>query len=219
MDEFSRIRAKTRRNRGTHLLSRVFSLAAALSIAVLAPISAALASGGHGDAPPPAEAKPPEPPPPPPPPPPRPRLPPPVLNGPIAAPAPKPRLIWLADRNTGLALGGYDPVAYWVDHHPRMGSRDLQLEWGGTTWQFASQGNLDAFRADPEVYAPLFGGRCAFAVANGHPTEGSPISFIVWRDKLLLFADPVSRTAFLEDPDRLLGEAERRWPALLDDLP
>lgn len=215
MDEFSRIRAKTRRNRGSLFLCCLFSTILALDL----PLSpSASANSGHDAPPAAASEKPPEPPPPPPTPP-RPRTPPPVLKGPIAAPAPKLRMIWVSDPNTGLAIGGYDPIAYFLEGRPRLGSRDFQLDWGGTTWQFANQGDRDAFRADPQVYAPLFGGRCAFAIANGHPAEGSPGHFLIWKNKLLLFADAVSRAAFLEAPDRLFAEAERRWPGLLADLP
>lgn len=126
---------------------------------------------------------------------------------------------WVADPDTGLALGGYDPVAYWASERPRLGSREFQLDWGGTTWEFVNEGNRTAFQADPEVYAPRFGGHCAFAIASGYSTEGTPGHFVVWKGKLLLFADAVSRAAFLQDPDRLLAEADRRWPALLADMP
>ncbi|MDK9697722.1 MAG: hypothetical protein OEL76_15175 [Siculibacillus sp.] len=178
----------------------------------------ALASGGHEA--PPAAAAPAEPPPPPPPP--SPRLPPPdvrpPIDGPIAAPAPKARVPILADRLTGVALGGYDPVIYFLEDRPALGHDRFQWDWGGTTWWFRNEGDLAAFRAAPEVFAPLFAGRCAFAVARGRPAEGSPLHHLVLRGRLLLFADALSRRAFLEDPDRLLAEATRRWPAMAVDL-
>lgn len=188
-------------------------------VAILLAPTPILASGGGHDAPPPAAA--PEPPPPPPPPPP-PRQPPPdvrpPIDGPIAAPAPKPRVRMLADPTTGIALGGYDPVLYFLDDRPGLGNDRFQTDWGGTTWWFRNEGDRAAFTAAPEVYAPLFGGRCAFAVARGWPTEGSPLFHLVWRGRLLLFADAVARVAFLSDPDRLLAEAERRWPGLAAEL-
>lgn len=223
MDEFSGIRATMRpiRGRTRARLAPAFAprrrpvLAAVLVLA--STLLAHANSGGHDPAPAPAAA--PAKPEPPPPPPPRPRPPPAKLDGPVAAPTPKPRLIWLADRTTGLALGGFDPVAYFLDGRAVEGAPAHELDWGGTTWRFADEGSLAAFRDAPEVYAPLYGGRCAFAVAAGRPTEGSPIHFLIWHDRLLLFADAVSRAAFLADPDRLFAEAQRRWPALLADLP
>lgn len=222
MDHFSGIRAKTRLNRetiaptGTAVRRR--AAAVALAAALCAP-GPAFASGGH-DAPPPAAAAPAVPSPPPPPP--APRQPPPdvrpPIEGPIAAPAPKARVPFLADTGTGVALGGYDPVLYFLEDRAELGRDRHQLDWGGTTWWFRNEGDLAAFRADPEVYAPLFAGRCAFGVAQGRPAEGSPLHHVVWRGKLLLFADAVARRAFLEAPDRLLAEAQRRWPAMAMEL-
>lgn len=219
MDQFNRIRAKTRRKRGTDAGSaagsRRFVLLLCLGLA--APLDA-LASGGHDTPPPaPAPAAAPEPPPPPPPRPPPPDVRPPI-DGPIAAPTPKARVPFLADTTTGIALGGYDPVLYFLEDRPVLGRERFQLDWGGTTWWFRNEGDLVAFRAAPEVYAPLFAGRCAFAVAQGRPAEGSPLHHLVWRGRLLLFADATSRVAFLEAPDHLLAEAERRWPRMALDL-
>lgn len=224
MDQFSGIRAKTRRKRdardgGRPTASGLAGTFAALvlALALLAP-APLLASGGHG-APPPAAA--PEPPPPPPPPP-EPRKPPPdvrpPIDGPIAAPAPKARVRYLAEPATGVALGGYDPVLYFLEDRPVMGVARFQYDWGGTTWWFKNEGDLSAFRTTPEVYAPRFAGRCAFAIARGRPAEGSPLHHLVWRGRLLLFADATSRVAFLADPDRLLAEADRRWPAIAQEL-
>ncbi len=221
MDEFSGIRAETRRKRESARLSRVarppiaLFLALLLGLPSLAPPARA---SDHGAAPAAAPPPPPEPPKPPPPPP-RPRQPPPVLNGPIAAPGPKPHMTWIGDRISGLALGGFDPMAYFLDARPILGTRDHELAWDGTTWHFANDGNLAAFRDAPDLYAPIFGGRCAFAIANGRPTEGSPLHFLVYGGRLLFFADPVSRAAFLQDPVRLLADAERRWPGILAEMP
>lgn len=221
MPEFSRIRAMSRPNRDgsrgpTTIPARLSSLALVLAL-VLAP--GAFASDPHAATPaPPAAAseatpepvKTPAR---------RAERPPPHLDGPVAQPAPRPRLTYLADPATGRALGGYDPVAYFLFDRPILGDPDRQIDWGGTTWLFVDEGTRAAFHDAPEVYAPLFGGRCAFAVAAGRPAEGSPRHFVIHRGRLLLFADAVSRAAFLLDPDRLLAEAERRWPALLADLP
>lgn len=211
MDEFSGNRAKAGHRGG---IARVCLCALALALSA---VGETLAGGGGHDTPaaPPAAAPPP---PPPPPPPPRPRDPPPALST-LAAPAPKPRLTWVGDPATGLALGGHDPVAYFLFDRAVLGTSSHELSWGGTTWQFLDEGSLAAFRDAPATYAPLFGGRCVFAVARGLPTEGSPLHHVVRNGRLMLFADALSRAAFLTDPDRLLAEAERRWPALLADLP
>lgn len=219
MEEFSGIRAvrRPKRDDGRRRAGPgIFALALALAVpASETPVAAA----DHGA---PAEHAAPQPAPPQPaptPPPPAHRPPPPVLNGPPAAAEPHPRPRWLADPTTGRALGGYDPVAYFLNGRPTLGDPDHQLDWGGVTWFFRDEGTEAAFRDAPEIYAPLFAGRCAFAVSQGRPAEGSPHYFVVFRGRLLLFADATARAAFLLAPDRLLAEAERRWPALLADLP
>lgn len=236
MDQFSGIRAKTRRKRdlGSETADepaqrpraraiaadhgRAHVLALAVLVAVLLAPPGATASDPHA-APEPAPAAAPPPPPPPPPP---PRKPPPdiqpPISGEIAKPAPLPRIRWLDDPMTGLALGGYDPIGYFLDDAPTLGSDRFEYDWGGTTWRFRNEGDLAAFREHPEIYTPDFAGYCAFAVARGFPTRGSPLYHLVWRGRLLLFADATNRVAFLSDPDRLLAEARRRWPALSADL-
>lgn len=223
MHEFSGIRARTGRCRffarrrddaGARTPVSTVLVALALLLAA-APASANSSSHDEAPKPAPAAAEPPAPPPPPRPPPP----PPPKLDGPVARPTPTPIVRFIADRMTGRALGGFDPVGYFMWGEPRIGDPTLQYDWAGVTWLFVDEGTRAAFRDAPKTYAPMFGGRCAFAVAQGRPAEGSPRHFVVQGGRLLLFADPASRAAFLLDPDRLLAEAERRWPAILSDLP
>lgn len=135
--------------------------------------------------------------------------------------APKPaqwvppkRYHFVADTYTGLAIGGNDAVAFFVDGEPRQGSPDHELDWGGTTWHFLNEGNLAAFKQSPEIYAPRFGGRCAFALSQGLLVEGMPQFFVVHRDRLYLFANAGYRAAFLTNPDALARQAEQEWPVL-----
>lgn len=233
MDHFSGIRAETRRGTGAHRpraggvpcldlrrrAIRVLLAGLVATVAFAGDRAAASGGGGHDPAPAPAPAPAAEPPPPPPPKPRPPPPPPPKLDGPIAAEAPKPRIDWLADPYTGFALGGYDPVAYWTEGRPVLGRADFEYAWQNTTWRFANVGNLAAFRNAPETYAPLFAGRCAFAVSQGRPTEGSPLYPAIVGGRLLLFADATARAAFMLAPDRLLSTAIARWPEVSADLP
>jgi len=127
---------------------------------------------------------------------------------------PPKRYHFVMDAFTGLALGGNDPVAFFVDGEARVGSSDHELDWGGTTWHFVNEGNLVAFKQNPEVYAPQFGGRCAFALSQGLLVEGMPQFFVIRRDRLYLFANAGYRAAFLTNPDALASEAAREWPLL-----
>lgn len=123
------------------------------------------------------------------------------------------------DETTGFAIGGYDPVAYFIDGQPRRGMAEFQFEWRGGTWLFVNEGNLAAFHDRPDVYTPMFGGYCAFAVAQGRPAEGSPLHFTVYNGRLYLFANAASRLAFLEAAPSLAAEAAKRWPEVSRDLP
>src|SRR5688572_11145764 len=74
----------------------------------------------------------------------------------------------------GFAMDGYDPVAYVTDGRPVAGSSQFETKWNGALWRFASAAHRDAFRTDPERYAPQFGGYCAYAVSQGYTANGDP---------------------------------------------
>ena len=74
----------------------------------------------------------------------------------------------------GVAIHGYDPVAYFTDGKPVEGKSDITFDWQGATWRFASVEHQKAFAATPEKYAPQYGGYCAFAVAKNSTKTSSP---------------------------------------------
>jgi hypothetical protein len=117
------------------------------------------------------------------------------------------------DRISGVAISGYDPVAYFVTGEAVAGSSRYEIIWNGAAWRFANQGNRDAFLADPAVYAPRFGGYDADAVASGITTPGDPHVFAITGDRLFLFRDVGSRKDFLASPARAEA-AETAWPGL-----
>ena len=83
------------------------------------------------------------------------------------------------DATHGVALEGYDAVAYFLDHRPIRGIDAYSHTWSGVVWKFASAEHRDLFAADPERYAPQYGGYCAFAVANRTTAHGSPKQWAV----------------------------------------
>ena len=68
---------------------------------------------------------------------------------------------------TGLAISGVDPVGYFTDGKPVFGRPDVELTYDGTVWRFENEGNRAAFKADPDVYMPRFGGYDPVAIAQG----------------------------------------------------
>jgi len=116
--------------------------------------------------------------------------------------------VFVPDPISGYALGGHDPVAYFVDGVPRRGSREYVHSWGGTEWVFVNEGNKAAFAADPLIYAPLYAGCGAYGLAEGYATAGSPLIFAFVDQRLVLFHSRVNRFLFLINVSQLAQDAE-----------
>ncbi|MCP5373142.1 MAG: YHS domain-containing protein [Hyphomicrobiales bacterium] len=119
---------------------------------------------------------------------------------------------------SGAAIQGADPVAYFTQGKAVQGSKDHTLQWRGATWRFASAGNLALFKADPERYAPQFGGYCAFAVSKGATAEIDPKAWSIVNGKLYLNYSPGVRDTWARDVDGNIAKAEANWPALRQGL-
>lgn len=115
---------------------------------------------------------------------------------------------FLADPVTGYAIGGYDPVAFFVDRRPRMGQPKLEYSWRGARWLFLNEGNKAAFERAPEVYAPQFAGCGAYALAEGYATAGNPSIFVVIEDRLYFFHTVVNRFLFLVERETAIADAQ-----------
>lgn len=126
----------------------------------------------------------------------------------------EPDFTFVANPLTGVALDGYDPVSYFTEPEPLPGRPDFDHLWAGRPWYFASAANRDAFIAAPTVYAPLFGGHGAMALARGYLSDGNPAIYLVHRDRLVLFYSIGNREAFALNPDRALVQALGHWERL-----
>jgi hypothetical protein len=120
----------------------------------------------------------------------------------------------IVDRFSGLAIHGYDPVAYFVDGRPVLGLADFEAWQGGAVWRFHNEGNRADFLAHPEVYGPQYGGYDPVDVARGVTVAGNPLFWVVAGERLYLFGIESNRDAFAADPARYLDQAQQRWPAL-----
>ena len=126
--------------------------------------------------------------------------------------------VW-QDNTTGLAIGGYDPVAYFTDREPRRGQAALEYAWRDAVFRFANVGNLQAFARDPRIYAPRFSGFDPYAASLGIAVEGEPELWAIRGDRLYLFESAHNRDLWAREPDAVLARAERQWPALAVRLP
>jgi hypothetical protein len=124
----------------------------------------------------------------------------------------------VADRYTGLAIGGFDPVAYFTDAQPLVGQPGFEAAEAGAIWRFRNEGNRAFFLANPEIYGPQFGGYDPTDVARGVAVAGNPRFWLVTGQRLFLFGGAKSRDAFAADPARFAKEARQRWPGLQETL-
>lgn len=117
----------------------------------------------------------------------------------------------------GVAVGGYDPVAYFTQGKPVKGSPQFSTDWNGAKWQFASAENLAAFKAAPERYAPQYGGYCAYAVSQGGLAPGDPEQWSIKGGKLYLNLSSSIRRTWLLNAQGYIVEADRNWPRVLEN--
>lgn len=124
----------------------------------------------------------------------------------------------VVDPNRGLALSGFDPVAYFTDAKPLVGRGELEYAFAGATWRFRNEGNRAAFAEHPEIYLPVFGGHDPVAVARGVAAPGHPQIWLIAGERLYLFYDAEARKTFAAAPESVLATAGRKWPDVLRTL-
>lgn len=126
----------------------------------------------------------------------------------------------------GVAIQGYDTVAFFTEKKAVAGKPELSHEWAGAKWLFATEENLTQFKQSPEKWAPQYGGHCALGVSDGYvskkPTSGR---FEVKGEKLYLFPSGTNSPSGAYDdwgrkggPSRRIPEADKNWPQLKANL-
>ena len=116
----------------------------------------------------------------------------------------------------GVAIKGYDPVAYFEKGEPVKGSKEFQHEWQGATWRFSSMSNRDRFAADPDKYAPKYGGYCAYAVSQGSTADIDPEAWTIVEGKLYLNYSKQVREIWAKDIPGNIKKADRHWREILN---
>ena len=138
------------------------------------------------------------------------------LPAPALAQATTERVV--VNRFTGLAIFGFDPVAYFTDTEAARGDDRFEAVHDHAVWRFRNAGNKAAFVSHPEVYAPQVGGHDPVDVARGKVVAGLPTVWTVHAQRLYLFSSETSRTAFAANPEGFAQSAQRRWPKLRSEL-
>lgn len=121
------------------------------------------------------------------------------------------------DDLSGFALRGFDPVAYFITGKPTAGLAEFEYSWSNTVWRFRSEANRAAFIAEPQVYAPLFDGYDAVAVADDRIVESDPRTFAIIGGRLCFFRTEARRDAFRADA-ALLDRSLAAWPHTMRQL-
>jgi len=121
----------------------------------------------------------------------------------------------------GIAIGGWDTVAYFTEDSAVTGMPEFSHEWDGATWLFSSAANRDLFASDPEAYAPEFGGWCAYALSQGrYAAEVEPANAWTVRDgRLYLNWNASVRERWLgNDVADGIRVGERNWELVMEDI-
>jgi YHS domain-containing protein len=116
--------------------------------------------------------------------------------------------------SSGLALKGYDPVAYFSEKKPVQGKAEFTARHDGATYRFASAANRDAFVAAPEKYAPQYGGYCAFGTASGYKAPIEPDAWTIVEGKLYLNYNQSVRSRWASDIPGYIRNADAQWPSI-----
>ena len=112
----------------------------------------------------------------------------------------------VVNRYSGLAIEGFDPVAYFTESMAARGSPDFEAREAGAVWRFRNLGNRASFVAHPEIYGPQFGGYDPVDLGRGVTYAGNPRFWVVTGDRLYLFGREESRNAFAANPGKFLKD-------------
>ncbi|SDC34718.1 YHS domain-containing (seleno)protein [Ruegeria marina] len=115
----------------------------------------------------------------------------------------------------GVAIRGFDTVAYFRKGTPSPGSPEIAVLWKDAIWQFASHENREMFEANPRAFAPQYGGYCAYAVGRGYLTETDPQAWRIVGDKLYLIHSAEVASLWSQDVPGNIALAQQNWPRVL----
>ena len=113
-----------------------------------------------------------------------------------------------------VGIKGYDAVSYFVNGKPEKGTAEFTTQWQGARWHFASAEHRDLFLANPQKYAPQFGGYCAFAVSRGTTADIDPKQWAVVNGKLYLNNNSFAQSLWNRERPGNIAAGEINWPLI-----
>ena len=120
--------------------------------------------------------------------------------------------------SANVAIHGYDTVAYFTEGKPTKGKLEFEQVWEDARWQFASATNRELFKANPERYAPQYGGYCAGGLSVGEYANGDPKLFTIVDDKLYFIKNEHLLEFWREAPEAHIGAGNYNWDNFRDEL-
>jgi YHS domain-containing protein len=117
-----------------------------------------------------------------------------------------------------IAIDGTDTVAYFDQGKPVPGSKKHKLQYNGSKWLFSTSENKAKFEANPEAYAPQYGGYCAYAMARGAVAPTVPEAWRIVDGKLYLNFSKAIQKRWQKDIPGEISKANANWPRSLDDF-
>ena len=118
--------------------------------------------------------------------------------------------VWTGLLGTEAAVGGYDSVSYFSGK-PVKGSDQFVTVYKGATFKFANARNLATFQANPDRYAPQYGGHCAWAAANNYRFAGDPKVWKIVNGKLYLNYNQSVQVKWEKDIPGLIAKGDSNW--------
>lgn len=119
----------------------------------------------------------------------------------------------------GIALRGFDAVAYFAVENAVKGDSKYEYVWNGAKWLFANEENLARFKADPAAYAPQFGGFCSYAVSEGYTANGDPEAWKIVDGKLYLNYSPKVKAMWEQNMNERIGKGNQNWESFKTKKP
>lgn len=115
-----------------------------------------------------------------------------------------------------VAIDGYDTVAYWTENKAAEGTKKFTYEWKDVKWRFASEANMDLFKADPEKYIPQYGGYCAWAMSDGKRASVDGDAWTMHEGKLYLNYNKRVMKEWRADKETFIPQADDWYPKVVD---
>lgn len=116
----------------------------------------------------------------------------------------------------GKAVKGYDVVAFFKEAKPLQGADSLAYHYKNADWLFASRANLEAFKADPDMYVPQYGGYCAYGTSQGHKAPTEAETWTIVENKLYFNYNMKVKDNWSKKREELIQKADLQWPLIKD---